>query len=91
MNNELFWFWLSVVANYCQIVTDYTKRAKTDQSLKGINKIAKEEGMDVANKVADAIIKNTYRTLMTRGMKGCYVYCVDKCLQEYLKNKSNVL
>lgn len=74
-----------------QIVTDYTERAKTDQSLKGINKIAKEEGIEEANKVADAIIKNTYRTLMTRGMKGCYVYCIDKKLQEYLKNKSNVV
>ena len=40
-----------------------------------------------ANKIADTIIKNTYRTLMTRGMKGCYVYCVDKKLQEYLKNR----
>jgi len=68
------------------IVTDYTKRAKTDQSLKGISKIAKEEGIEKANKIADSIIKNTYRTLMTRGMKGCYVYCVDKGLQEYLKN-----
>ena len=38
-----------------------------------------------ANKIADTIIKNIYRTLMTRGMKGCYVYCVDKKLQEYLK------
>ena len=74
-----------------QIVTDYTKRAKTDQSLKGINKIAKEEGIEEAKKVADSIIKNTYRTLMTRGMKGCYVYCLDKELQEYLKNKGNVL
>ena len=35
--------------------------------------------------IADEIIKNTYRTLMTRGMKGCYVYCVDKNLAEYLK------
>lgn len=70
-----------------KIVTDYTKRAKTDQSLKGINKIAKEQGIEEANKIADLIIKNTYRTLMTRGMKGCYVYCVDKGLQEYLKNK----
>ena len=68
-----------------RIVTDYTKRAKTDQSLKGINKIAREQGIEEANKVADSIIKNTYRTLMTRGMKGCYVYCVDKGLQEYLK------
>ena len=41
--------------------------------------------------MADSIIKNTYRTLMTRGMKGCYVYCVDKGMQEYLKNNSNVL
>ena len=31
------------------------------------------------------IIKNTYRTLMTRGMKGCYVYCTDTALAEYLK------
>lgn len=37
--------------------------------------------------IADEIIKNTYRTLMTRGMKGCYVYCVDKNLAEYLKGR----
>lgn len=69
------------------IVTDYSKRAKTDQSLKGINKIAKEQGQDEANKIADSIIKNTYRTLMTRGMKGCYVYCTDKKLSEYFKSQ----
>lgn len=67
------------------IITDYTKRAKSDNSLKGINKIAKEQGVDVASKIADKIIKNTYRTLMTRGMKGCYVYCVDENLNEYIK------
>ena len=66
------------------IVTDYNKRAKSDNSLKGINKIANEQGEEVANKIADTLIKNTYRTLMTRGMKGCYVYCTDKNLQEYL-------
>lgn len=74
-----------------QIVTDYTKRAKSDNSLKGINKIVKENGEEKAKQMADSIIKNTYRTLMTRGMKGCYVYCVDKGMQEYLKNNSNVL
>lgn len=73
------------------IVTDYTKRAKTDQSLKGINKISKEKGVEEANKIADTIIKNTYRILMTRGMKGCYIYCVDKKLQEYLTKKINVV
>ena len=74
-----------------QIVTDYTKRAKSDNSLNGINKIVKENGEEKAKQMADSIIKNTYRTLMTRGMKGCYVYCVDKGMQEYLKNNSNVL
>ena len=70
------------------IMTDYKKRASTDQSLKGINKIMKEDGQEAADRVADIIIKNTYRTLMTRGMKGCYVYCTDKQLSEYLKEKA---
>ena len=55
------------------IVTDFTKRASTDQSLKGIKKLYKEDP-EFALAEADEIIKNTYRTLMTRGMKGCYVY-----------------
>ncbi len=66
------------------IVTDYTKRAHTDTSLNGIKKIAKEEGEFAANKIADNIIKNTYRTLMTRGQKGCYIYCTDKNLSEHI-------
>ena len=74
-----------------KIVTDYTKRAKTDQSIKGINKIAKEDGKEEADRVADSIIKNTYRTLMTRGMKGCYVYCTDKNLKEYLSTYKKVV
>lgn len=40
-----------------------------------------------ALELADKIIKNTYRTLMTRGQKGCYIYCTDKKLNEYLKKK----
>lgn len=58
-------------------VTDATKRAKTDASIKGYRSLFKEDP-GAAKKKADAIIKNTYRTLMTRGMKGCYVFCADK-------------
>ena len=46
-----------------------------------------KENQDKANQVAEEKIKNTYRTLMTRGMKGCYVYCTNKALAEYLKEK----
>ena len=70
------------------IITDFTKRAKTDQSIKGIKTIAKRNPEE-AKKIADEIIKNTYRTLMTRGMKGCYVYCVDKELSDYLMKSIN--
>ena len=72
-----------------KIVTDFTKRARTDQSLKCINKLYSEDPRK-AMEVADEIIKNTYRTLMTRGMKGCYVYCVDEKLREYLKKRVEV-
>ena len=67
-----------------KVITDFTKRAKTDQSLKGIKTLFKENP-EKAQAVADEIIKNTYRTLMTRGMKGCYVYCTDKKLAVYLR------
>lgn len=66
------------------VITDHTKRASTDNSLKGIKAMAKQDPKR-AKKLAEEIIKNTYRTLMTRGMKGCYVYCTDKALAEYLK------
>ena len=61
------------------VITDYTKRAKTDNSLKGI-KSSKNFAL------ADKIIRNTYRTLLSRGQKGCYVYCEDKELSEYIKS-----
>lgn len=61
-----------------RVITDRTKRAKTDQSLRGI------KGNEA---LADRIIRNTYKTLMSRGLKGCFVYCEDKALSEYLKSK----
>ena len=69
-----------------EIVTDYSKRAKTDQSMKGIKGLAKDDP-EKASQLADEIIKNTYRTLMTIGMKGCYVYCTDSELAAYLKER----
>ena len=69
-----------------RIVVDATKRASSDQSVKGLKKMLKEEPAR-AEVLADAIVKNTYRTLMTRGMKGCYVYCTDAPLAEYLRSR----
>lgn len=67
-----------------KIVCDANKRARTDQSLRGLKKMQKENPEKARFEVMQ-IIKNTYRVLMSRGMKGCYVYCMDKALSEYLK------
>jgi len=34
---------------------------------------------------ARRLILNTYKTLLTRGQKGCYVYCEDKALAKYIR------
>jgi DUF2075 family protein len=67
------------------VITDASKRASSDNSVKGYKKMMKENP-DEAKEQLDLIIKNTYRTLMTRGMKGCYVYCTDDETREYFKN-----
>jgi DUF2075 family protein len=61
-----------------KILTDHTQRAKTDHSLKGIKTTKNFD-------LADRIIRNTYRTLMTRGQKGCFIYCEDEELLKYVK------
>ena len=58
------------------VVTDASKRARSDSSVKGY-KTQFRENPESAKAKADLIIKNTYRTLMTRGAKGCYLYCTD--------------
>ena len=65
-----------------RVVTDAAKRAGQDRSVHGYKKLLKEQP-EYARYLADQIIKNTYRTLMTRGQKGCYVYATDPETREY--------
>lgn len=67
-----------------EALVDPSKRAKTDASLKGYKTLAKSDPEGVKDRVR-GIIKNTYRTLMTRGMKGCYVYFCDEETAEYFR------
>ena len=69
-----------------ELVCNPDGRASTDVSLHGYKKESKENP-SVAKEKADRIIRNTYRTLMTRGMKGCYIYCTDKDVAEYFQRK----
>ena len=66
------------------VITDATKRAKSDASLRGIKTLAKADP-ERARRIADEVIRNTYRVLMTRGLKGCYVFCTDPALAAHLR------
>ena len=66
------------------VVTAAAERASQDRSVHGYKKMSKEDPA-AASQLADEIIKNTYRTLMTRGQKGCYVYSVDPETNAYLQ------
>lgn len=59
-----------------EVLTDAFKRSNMDQSIKGF-KGGLKTNREKYLAMADAVIKNTYKTLMTRGMKGCYVYFTD--------------
>jgi DUF2075 family protein len=61
-------------------------RSKSDRSIRGWKRMVKESG-DTAMARLSLIIKNTYRTLMTRGMKGCYIYCTDPETAEFFRSK----
>lgn len=65
-----------------RVVTDAGTRAPQDSSVRGYKTLYKKQP-DQARAQADQIIKNTYRTLMTRGQKGCFVYATDAETRDY--------
>ena len=76
---------LDFVVRGGEVLTDANKRSKNDRSIKGFKKMQKENPQ-LARAETDSIIRNTYRTLMTRGQKGCYIYCVDPETNMYFNN-----
>lgn len=74
-----------VVRNWV-VVTNPTKRSGWDSSIKWYKGLLKNDPVGWAD-VVDRIIKNTYRTLMTRWMKWCYVYFIDKETEEYFSTR----
>ncbi len=72
-----------------KVVTDPSKRARGDKSVFGWKKRSRENPIATAIQT-DLIIKNTYRTLMTRGQKGCYVYFTDSETRDYFKSRLSI-
>lgn len=57
------------------------------------NAISKDDGSSgirlrtTSDEDADKLIRRTYKVLLTRGLKGCFIYCEDEMLRNYLKQK----
>lgn len=73
-----------LVARNGSLVAIPEARAKTDESMVGFG-VALKANPDLAKAKADQIIRNTYRTLLTRGAKGCFIYCTDPETAEYFR------
>jgi DUF2075 family protein len=69
-----------------KVVCQPENRASSDKSLLGYRGLIESDPKAGRQRV-DQIIKNTYRTLMTRGMKGCYVYCTDPETAAYFRSR----
>jgi DUF2075 family protein len=67
-----------------RIITDYTKHPVGANEFKRPHQ---RRVFDEDNQIIDQLIRNTYRVLFTRGQKGCYVYCLDKDLSNYIKSE----
>jgi DUF2075 family protein len=46
-----------------------------------------KKGLKNKEQELNLLVKQVYKVLLTRGMKGCYVFCRDLKLQEYLKTR----
>lgn len=73
-----------IIVRNGEVLVDPTKRAKTDASIRGYKTLIKTKPEET-KAFLKQIVKNTYRTLMTRWMKGCYIYCIDKETSKYFK------
>ena len=69
-----------------KLMTNPKGRAKSDKSLNGYIGERKTDP-ERADAKADELIRNTYRTLMSRGMKGCYVYFTNPEVKRYFQER----
>jgi DUF2075 family protein len=76
---------LDLIAQNGEIITQPGERAASDNSIKGYKKLIEKSPAEGRARL-ESIIKNTYRTLMTRGMKGCYVYFADKATETHFRH-----
>ncbi len=74
-----------IICRNGEILVNPSKRSSEDRTIRGYKTMMEKDPINT-KKLIKELTKNTYRTLMTRGMKGCFVYVMDEELKEYIKN-----
>ncbi|RYH67215.1 MAG: DUF2075 domain-containing protein, partial [Alcaligenaceae bacterium] len=72
-----------------QVQTAPHARDRHDRSIRGYKTRMRNDPVATARETG-LIIKNTYRTLMTRGIRGCYVYCTDAETARYFRSSLGI-
>ena len=62
-----------------RLIETHREAISTDDNSSGIRLAEPEK--------AHQLILNTYKTLLTRGQQGCFVYCEDPELRKYIRSK----
>jgi len=75
---------LDLVVRDGEVVTDAGERDRYDSTVRGYKKWLRQDPQ-AARAAARRVILNTYRTLMSRGMRGCWVWSVDEETNQSLK------
>lgn len=63
-------------------------RSRGDKSLDGFKKAYGKDPQSALSR-ADVLIRNTYRTLLTRGMLGVALYCTNSDVARFLKDRAS--
>lgn len=65
------------------------RRDRHDKTIRGHAKLLLEDRLGAEKRIRE-IIRNTYRTLMTRGTRGCFLFSVDPETNAYLRHAASV-
>jgi len=76
-----------LVLRNTKVTTVPGARARSDQSVKGWKKLLESDPARSAQGL-DLVVKNTYRALLTRGMKGCYLWATDQKLARQIQART---
>jgi DUF2075 family protein len=69
-----------------EVVIDPSAHPGSDKALQTWKAIIKADP-ELGRERVETVIKNTYRTLMSRGLKGCYIFCDDPETLKYFSQR----